>query len=678
MNLNENQRLAVTCDLSPTLVIAGPGTGKTNVIVHRINYMINVLNCSPSNILVVTFSKLAAEEMKDRYYKMFGSNSVTFGTLHSIFYKILRTCNPDRYSLDNLLAEDKKRKLLETLIKQYDISEDEDFLELFISHMSRMKNELINPNLYNSSGISKNNFMTLIKEYESYKERNTLFDFDDMLVDCYYILDNNIKLLKTVQSQYKYLLIDEFQDINEVQFQIIKKIVQSQNSIFVVGDDDQSIYQFRGAKPQYLLEFNKHFKDTKTIYLNINYRSSKTILEHSAALISNNTTRFSKTLSTPNPTGILPEFINCYDIKEEAMIITKEIIKYKSANIPLKDIAIIFRTNIQARSIVEALLGANISFCLREHIVSLYDQWITKDLLAYLSLANNINQPELAKKIINKPKRYINQISIQKASSMDGHFFMNLISIEELSEWQKDYIHKLLYDLQILREKETLDSLSNAIKYIRETIGYDKYVTDYAKFRNMPVSNLIDVLDDIEESAKSYNSYLEWECMLRQMAEKLNSKTKNINEDMVNLSTMHGSKGLEFRVVFISGLVEGVIPHKKSYLIEDVEEERRLLYVAMTRAKQKLYLFSPKLYHNKEVNISPFILELQKQILSKNLKVGKKIHHKVLGSGVITDILQKHIINVKFDAGNSRKIDSHYALNNDIITMEDENNEKTI
>ena len=672
MNLNESQHLAVTCDLTPTLVIAGPGTGKTNVIVHRIDYMINHLMCIPNNILVVTFSKLAAEEMKERYNNMFGHNSVVFGTLHSVFYKILRQSNPNRYCIDNLLSEDKKRRILDSLIKEYGIVENEDFLELFLPHISKMKNELIEPKVYRPNGVDKNNFLSLVNYYEQYKERHNLFDFDDMLVDCYYLLTYDTKLLHSVQSKYKYLLIDEFQDINEVQFQVIKKIVGKQNSIFVVGDDDQSIYQFRGAKPQYLLQFNTHFDNTKTIYLDINYRCSKSILNHSIALINNNTNRFKKCLSTPNPTGISPIFMQCHDPKEEALHITNEIIKYKNTGVELKDIAIIFRTNIQARTIVEALLSANISFCLKEHIVSLYDQWITKDILAYLHLATNINQPDLAKRIINKPKRYINNNCIEKSSRADGHFFMNLMGVEELSEWQKDYIHRLLYDLQILKEKNQTCNLVDSIQYIRQNIGYDKYVTEYAKYRNIPAANLIEVLDEIEDSAKSYTSYLEWEDMLKQVSDKIKSKNSNLSEDMVNLSTMHGSKGLEFRIVFVSGLVDGVIPHKKCISKEDIEEERRLLYVAMTRAKQKLYLYYTKIYHNQTVEVSSFVTELRKKIVSDKLRVGQYLFHKVLGRGVITNILDKDIINIKFDAGNSRKIDSHYAINNDIIRMEDE------
>lgn len=675
MDLNKSQKQAVTCLLQPTLVIAGPGSGKTHVIINRVHHMTNHLGCLPHHILVVTFSKLAAEEMKQRYERIHGTTGVTFGTLHSVFYRILRRSDPRRYAIEHLLLEDKKKNILQNLIKELDLEEENDFIENFIKHLSLMQNQLIDPKNYYPEGISREAFLKLLKQYEYFKERHQAFDFDDMLVACYYLLENDPAILKAVREQYQYILIDEFQDINEVQFRIIKKIAEAKRQIFVVGDDDQSIYQFRGAKPEFLLDFKKHFPEVEKIYLDVNYRSTQMILRYSLALIEHNTKRYPKLLTTPNPLGIPPLFMSCKDAKEEALSIINEVIKRKNEGLSLNEMAIIYRTNLQVRPIVETLLAANIPFCLRDGMVSLYDQWITQDILAYLYLAENINQPELAMRIINKPKRYISKAAMQQSAQMNGHLFMNLLGLETLTEWQKNYIQQLLFDLQVLKEKD----LKDAITYIRKNIGYDQYVLDYANFRKMPASSLLEVLDDIEDSIENYDSFQEWENMLKTMSEevKTQGKVKNNKHEALNLTTMHGSKGLEFNTVFIIGAIDGIVPHHKSHLPSELEEERRLLYVAMTRAKENLFIYSPKERHGKNADISPFIQEIQMQLAQRKLKIGQSLNHKSLGKGKIIEVLENNVILVKFNNGQVRKIDSHYTIKNGIITWEDETDEKS-
>ena len=671
MKLNENQKRAITSSLDPTIVIAGPGSGKTQVICHRINYMINSLGCVPMHILVVTFSKLAAEEMKERYIQQFGNEPVNFGTLHSIFYRILRKANPTQYDLNKLLMDDKRKVLLEQLIKEAEIDEGEDFLDGFIRHLSLMKNQLIIPNDYEPSGISKSAFLQLEKRYEAYKARHGLFDFDDMLVDCYYLLKNDEQLLRMVATRYRYVLVDEFQDINLVQFEILKLIVSEHQHLFVVGDDDQSIYQFRGAKPAYLLDFKKYFKLAQEIYLNVNYRCSGAILESSLSLIEKNVNRYHKDLVTPNPYGQQPIMVACKDAREEALHIIDQIAKYKKASIPLEEMAVIYRTNLQARPIVEQLIGANIPFCLRDGMISLYDQWITKDILAYLHLAQDKNDDELLTKIINKPKRYISKVNLEIAKKSDQSTLMTLLGMETLSIWQKDYLQEFLFDLQVIKEK----SLVEAIRYIRHHIGYQNYLLEYAAYRKMPAESLLEVLDDIEDSASSYDILETWEESLRQMANQLRMTPKKRQKDMLTLTTMHGAKGLEFNTVFVIDLVDGIVPYHKS-LGEEIEEERRLLYVAMTRAKEHLYLYLPRQKHGKAADISPFVQELKRSELDRKLKIGQVIYHKNLGKGTITKVLDNSIIIVQFVSGEKRKIDSIYCINNAIIAWEDDQNEK--
>ncbi|MBE6023466.1 MAG: ATP-dependent helicase [Cellulosilyticum sp.] len=673
MNLNQNQFKAVTCDLGPTIVIAGPGSGKTQVIVNRIHYMIDHFQCPAHQILVVTFSKLAAEEMKDRYTHLFGTSSITFGTLHSVFYRILRKVNPNRYALDHLLLEDKCKILLTQLLKEMDTDEGDEFLEGFIRHLSLMKNQLILPKEYQPVGISKPVFIELLNRYEAYKERHGLFDFDDMLVECYYLLRNDEALCHAVGMRYQYILVDEFQDINLVQFEILKLLVSKHQHIFVVGDDDQSIYQFRGAKPAYLLDFKKHFEHVQEIYLDINYRCSESILSHSLSLINQNTVRYKKQLTTPNAKGEPPQIIYCKDAKEEARHIIHEMTKRRQCGIPLKDMAVIYRTNIQARPVVETLLAANVPFCLRDGMISLYDQWITKDILSYLHLSKYIDQTEYAYRIINKPKRYISKVNMEKARKGNKPFIFNLLEIDSLTEWQTNYIQELIFDLQVLSKK----SLLEAIRYIRHHIGYDGYLNEYASYRKMPAMTLFEVLEDIEDSAQNYETLEEWESALIEMATQIKQTTKKSASDLLTLTTMHGSKGLEFDTVFIIDVVEGTIPYHKSATLQEIEEERRLLYVGMTRAKNKLFLYVPSQKHGKAVECSSFLDELKENNLKEQLQVGRKIRHKRLGIGTIIQVLEQNMMIVQFNTGEKRKIDGHYCINNAIITWEDEENEKS-
>lgn len=674
MNLNEGQLKAVTCDLKPALVIAGPGSGKTHVLINRINYMIKKLQCEPRHILVVTFSKMAAIEMKERFMHTFNYGGVTFGTLHSVFFRILRRAYPNRYQMEQLLLEDKKKQVIQNLYAQMEVDEGEEFMENFLRHLSLMKNQLIDPKNYYPEGLSKEIFYKLYKAYDAYKERHGVFDFDDMLVECYQLLMQESGLLRAVQSQYQYVLIDEFQDINKVQFEIIKLLAGQKEQLFVVGDDDQSIYRFRGANPSFLLDFKSHFKETQEIFLEVNYRSTKQILKQSLALIEHNTKRYQKALSTPNELGEMPQIIQCKDSKAEALDILKKIAQLKAQGESLNEMAVIYRTNRQATPIVSELLAANISFSIRDGMTSLYDQWITKDIFSYLHLAQNINQPELALRIMNKPKRYISQVVMQKVSGMQGHLFMNLLGLEELNEWQKNDIQQLLFDLQVLKEK----SLQEALRYIRTKIGYDQYVLDYAAYRKIPHTSLIEVLDDLEESAKEYASAEEWEKGLSDLAIEIKKQVREANhmDERLTLTTMHAAKGLEFKYVFIIDVVEGTIPHHKSQTVAEEEEERRLMYVAMTRAKKQLFMYVPSEKNGKEQFASCFLKEIAHSEARKHLKEGGIIYHKKLGKGRIIEVINQHVLKVCFKENQIRKIDSDFCLNNGIITWEEKRNEK--
>ncbi len=668
LDLNTSQVQAVTCSLGPTIVIAGPGSGKTHVIINRINYMIHQLECLGQHILVVTFSKLAAKEMRERFLEQSQIKSVHFGTLHSIFYRILKAAYPAQYAVSNLLSDYDKKSILQNFYLKLEADEYEDFIDEFIKHLSLMKNQLINPKYYYPDGISKEVFYELVKQYENYKALNNRFDFDDMLVDCYHLLCNDKAVLQAVQNRYRYILIDEFQDINLVQFEIIKMLTGDKKSIFVVGDDDQSIYKFRGAKPEFLLDFKKHFASAKEFYLDVNYRSTQSILDYSMALIASNKNRYLKNLTTPNPKGSAPQLIYCKDSKEQADRILEEIVRLKHRGERLSNMAVIFRTHLEARPIVELLITSHIPFYLRDGMISLYEQWITKDIIGYLYLAQNINLTDFAANLLNKPKRYISKTVIDKVRHQQGSFFMNLLSEEQLSEWQKNYIQQLLFDLQKLKELP----LCTAIAYIRQNIGYDNYVADYAAYRKIPSDSLFEMMDELEESSKNFENVSAWEAFLKEISQRIKDQTPDeFLKEAVTLTTMHGSKGLEFNHVFIINVVEGSIPHHKCNNDMDLEEERRLFYVAMTRAKSNLRFYIPAERYAKPVKCSLFIEELIHKYLALHIQKNQWISHSKLGRGRILDILEDNILKIEFIDNNIRKIDGNYCISNGIIQWEE-------
>ena len=668
--LNENQSIAVHLPLGPVMVIAGPGSGKTYVITERVYYMIHHLGCDPRNLLVITFTKAAAEEMKSRYYEKDPNHRVTFGTFHSIFYRILRSSNPERYGLERLIQEDKKKQLIEKIYANMDADDDyEDFVDVFLSHLTLMQNQLIQPKFYNPDGLSKELFLKVYQSYEQYKERHGLFDFDDMLTHTYYLLANDTQVLKFYQKKYKHILIDEFQDINCVQFEIIKLLAGDTPDLFVVGDDDQSIYQFRGAKPEFLLSFQDYFKPVQKVILDVNYRPTEHILRYSNNLIGYNTVRFEKRMSTQRTEGPKPTFIYCEDGTDQGMRLIHELSALSKQQIPLNECAVIYRTNVQARPIIEALRKAQMPFIIKDAMVTLYDQWITKDVLIYLHLAQDRNHIEGILQIINRPSRYISkaalQETIQKVSSTGGDFLNTLCSLDSLNASQRDRVEELIFHLQRLASLP----LQKALTYIRSIIGYEHYMLDYAKFRKIPAEGLINLWLELEESAKGYETLHDFEEALIAISKSTKESMKNKNHQGITLTTMHSAKGLEFQAVFIIDIVDGVVPHTKSLGELQLEEERRLFYVALTRAKTHLYLMIPKNRYEKKTETSPFILEMLSPKVE--LKVGEKVRHKMYGVGTIEKIQgSKAFIRFKNE---QKVIDYVYCIKHHLLFMEEEN-----
>ncbi|OON99044.1 MAG: hypothetical protein ATN35_02430 [Epulopiscium sp. Nele67-Bin004] len=600
MEMNERQREAITTPLGPTLVVAGPGSGKTTVIVERINHLITEEYCKENNILVITFTKASAKEMEERYKDKYGVSKVTFGTFHSVFYRILRQYDRIKYDLNNLISEEKKKYIISNMHKATK-DDTEDFVELFLSDITLMKNQLISLEHYNPSGIPKEVFETVYTHYESYKQQHSLFDFDDMLVDCYDVLKTNEDVRASCENRYKHILIDEFQDINIVQFETIKLLKQQTNDIFVVGDDDQSIYSFRGAKPEILLDFPKFFEGAKKVVLDTNYRSIPKIIEVSNELIMNNKNRVGKVMKPSKAGEVEPKLVRCNDDRHQATVILERIREYINKDFDYANIAVIYRTNIQARHLVEALLRYNIPFNIRDGMSALYSHWMTKDILAYLKLADDLKSVEQFERIANKPSRYITKEIIRKHLSLP-----ELLKDKTLTKWQREPLDILKNHLTRIKDK----NLKDAIRYIQKVVDYEGYLKEYAKYRNIPFTNIQDSVDELIDSAEGFETYQEWEANLKDVAENVKHVQNKQATNAVTLTTMHGAKGLEFDIVFLIDIIEDIMPHKKSSTDLQIEEERRLLYVAITRAKQHLYIYTPKSKYTKSVEESPFIKEM--------------------------------------------------------------------
>ncbi|OOB78521.1 MAG: hypothetical protein BEN19_08830 [Epulopiscium sp. Nuni2H_MBin003] len=652
--LNDNQYKAVASGLGPTMVVAGPGSGKTYVIVERIHYMINNLGVHPDNILVITFTKAAANEMKARYQTKYGVDKVVFGTFHSIFYRILKYVNKTKYSLENLIQEDDKRKLITKIYIGLQIDDIEDFVDAFLSELTLMKNQLIELKNYNPIEISKQDFIKVYNEYESYKEMHNKYDFDDMLVDCYYILKEVDEIREYFQKKYKYILIDEFQDINAVQFETILLLKQNDDNIFIVGDDDQSIYCFRGSKPEFLLNLDNYFKNTNKVILDINYRSNPEIIKKSNQLIKVNTKRFNKEMVAHNTGETKPNIIYCKNIREQTKQIVENLIILNKEE--LSKTAIIYRNNIQARPLVIELLNSNIPFRMKDGVSSLHNHWVTKDILAYLRAADDLTNMNEISRIINKPSRYISK-QVIKYMKNSNQPLLNFIQIHQLEEWQEERIINLAVDLK----KINTMPLPESIKYIRKNIGYEDYLIDYAKFRRISTDSLFEILNEIGESVKEFTDFVSWENKLTEIENDI--KQCKPNNNAVTLTTMHSAKGLEFDTVFIIDVVNEIIPSTKKDSIFKIEEERRLFYVALTRARYNLNIYIPKQRYDKPTEASQFLSEM----FPGSIEVGTVIHHKIYKKGVVTKADNKFIV-VKFK-DDTKKIDYNFCIKQHIIEV---------
>lgn len=608
MGFNEAQTQAIQHTDGPCLVLAGPGSGKTLTIVNRVKYLIEKQKVRPEEILVVTFTRFAAAEMKSRLCLVMGKRDlpVTVGTFHGIYYGILKWAY--RMNQENILSETEKYQILRGVInkERMEIFDEEDFIQDIAAEIGKVKNNRIPLEEFVSEKCSADAFRNIYRNYEQHRKELKKIDFDDMLVLCYELFRSRPDVLAQWQKKFRYVLIDEFQDINRIQYDVIRMLAQPENNLFVVGDDDQAIYGFRGADSELMLGFGKDFPDAKQILLGMNYRSTANIVQNSLKLIENNVERYSKKLEANREGGSCLHIQEVKDPVEEAEYVLEEIQKCKENGIKEEEIAILFRIHTDARAVVEAMVERKIPFQMKEHLPNIYEHFIAKDIMAYFRLATGDRNRQDFLQVMNRPKRYLGRDSVAGAK----------VSFEDMrkfycdKDWMIDRIDQFEWDVKMLMKMAPYA----AIQYIRKRIGYDDFLKEYAFTHQINRSDLNEVLAEIEEAAKAFTSVEEWFAHVEEYTETLKVKEKERNRPRpgVRLMTIHASKGLEFKQVFLIAANEGRIPYQKAKTDKEIEEERRLFYVAMTRAKDFLKICYVKIKNGKEVTPSRFVDELLK------------------------------------------------------------------
>lgn len=614
MKLNRGQDEAIKHGNGPCMVLAPPGSGKTLIVTERTRYLIEESGVRPDQILVITFTRFAAREMKERFERLTAGKNypVTFGTFHSIFYGILKCA----YGIgaNNLMSEKESSVLLQEVLDRTDIEstpeveDEEELVRELLREVGMVKNGLCHLKDFHSKYLTQDEFAEVFRSYEHQKKELKKFDFDDMLVQCYALFRKKPEILQGWQKRFQYILIDEFQDINRVQYEVIRMLAAPRYNLFVVGDDDQSIYGFRGAKPELMLYMKQEFPSLRTISLTVNYRSTEFITGAAARVILHNDTRFYKRVQSFRGRGQNVHVQEVLDEQEEAQYVTEEIQKKLDQGIKPGEIAVLFRAAVQARMISEILSEHRIPFEMRDYVTNFYRHFIVKDMMAYLQLAAGKRDRSLFLTICNRPLRYLARNSMENRQ----------VNFEDLrkfycdKDWMLDIIDQFDVDVRMMKNMAPYA----AIQYIRKKIGYDDFLKEYAEKHQIPWKQLMDVMAELEERSKNFKSYDEWEIHIAKYTQELEEqqakarKIKGERENKVQLMTIHSAKGLEFEDVFVIHANEGEIPHQKAEKKDEIEEERRLFYVALTRAKNNLCISYITQKNGNSIKPSRFVEEL--------------------------------------------------------------------
>ncbi len=683
INLNNQQKEAVTHTRGPALVLAGPGSGKTTVIVSRTAYLILELKIKSENILTMTFNKAAAIEMEKRFNNIFSGISdkkVHFSTFHSFCNSVVKDYEKMQGKYLSRIEGDEesknnKRLILKEIYKNINGSQiNDDELEGLINDIGVIKNKMIK-NLQEFNTNIKN-FSQIYKSYESYKRENLLMDFDDMLTFAYAILQRYPNILKRYTGKYTFIQVDEGQDLSKIQFEILKLLVGSEEkNIFLVADDDQSIYGFRGAEPEYILSMEKQFNGCSFYYLSNNYRSTANIVEISSSFIKNNTERYDKKHSTCNEYKHDPFIVKTKDQSVQYNFIVDKVKEHLREN--NSTVALLYRNNISSIPLAEALDRNGINFNVKQNKVFFFNHWVVQDILAFLKFSQDQTDIDSFWRIYYKMNRYISKAMLEyalnvgyKNSIIDG-----ILKNNDLETYRKMTLLNVKSEFKKLSKKKPFDALN----YIEKDFNYFEYVKDYCDDTGLfydYIYSLFGVLKVMALKCRKITDYLQ---RIEEVKELLENPTSGAR---LTMSTIHSSKGLEYDCVMMLDMVNSELPGESAIDLfreenkaELLEEERRLFYVGITRAKEYLYLIYPNFRNGFREERTIFIDEILDCIKMKSLNditEGMIVNHKHFGEGVIAAILEENkgsiIVEVDFN-GIRRKFDLIMCLEKGILKI---------
>lgn len=601
---NEDQIKAIKWFKGPMLVLGTPGSGKTTVIVERIRNLIDIEGVAPGRILVITFTRAAANSMKQRFVSSRDDEKVRFGTFHSFFFWVIKTAYG--YRNEDILTEEERRKLIRGLLSNDDqgLSDNEELITSVLRQIEKVDSELIDIENYYSSDLPEHQFRNIYNRFKELKKKSGKLDFNDMMHMCYTLLKERPDILDLIRKSYPYILVDEFQDTNLLQYEILKMLAAPLNNLFVVGDDDQSIYGFRGARPDIMLSFKETYKDAEIVTLRTNYRCKKDITRLSGKLISHNKKRYDKELKSASSSDGLIKIQQVKDITTQNELLISRIRDSLDKGVEASDIAVLYRTNMSPRRLIYKLREYNIPFVAKDAVPDIFSSPMVSCIMDYLCFANGDRSRKRFLRFMNKPLRYVPR-DILIDENVDIH---ELIRRTADKGYLQTNLMLLRNHLERIRELSPLA----AVSYIRKVIGIDKYVSEYSKERALDEGEFIDLLDEFQSITREFESFgdlADFAIREKKTLEEEYNKMQSDRADAIQLMTMHSSKGLEFSEVHIINCVEGEIPHKKSRREYELEEERRMFYVAMTRAMDKLYIYSPRSMAEKNMKISRFINE---------------------------------------------------------------------
>ncbi|THE11706.1 ATP-dependent helicase [Bacillus timonensis] len=632
VQLNDVQKEAVLHTRGPLLLLASPGSGKTTTTIMRIGYLIQEIGVEPSRIKAVTFSRASAADMKERFARFFpevSTSSVDFSTIHSLAFQVVRDYfykQKVSYQLieGSLDGGPNKKLLLRKIFKAMnDENITEEQLEELTTYISYIKNKLLPRNEWKKIDCDIPFVEGIFEEYEKMKNANPshlLLDYDDMLTIANDAFNKDKLILQKYQNRYDYVLTDESQDTSLVQHKIIEKLVKPHQNLFVVADDDQSIYSWRGAEPTYLLDFKKHYHNAVILKMEQNYRSSKDIVDVANRFIKRNKDRYDKNMFTENLGAMPIEITQFEDYRNQAKYLVQEIDLVEKK----KDVAVLYRNNSSSIMLINELDRHQIPFFIKDSDNRFFSHWVVKDILNFMRMTYTDKRVDIFQQIYTKCGFYLSREQLFELAKkkLTESIFERLLQHKSLKEYQMKQIKACEKTFQEMKGVKPL----KAIKLIRNQLGYDQTLKDMSKKLGFNTDYIFGVLQTLEEIADSLDTMEEFAKRLKHLEDLMKASKFNKNKDAITLSTFHSSKGLEFKKVYMIDLIEGVIPsHNEITKYKDgerdfMEEAVRLFYVGMTRAEQELELLTYKKQNGKEVAQSRFVANV-KNIISPSVKV---------------------------------------------------------